>query len=137
MNGGCIPSLGLSSFCVSAIHELEGSWPISLIPWSCGDAHCLFHADVSGVDWLCRNEPDPALRQDGLCNVRFMTYEQEVIIKCAIKGTLGGLDRKMTSEELDELLNGSQDWRKHLVIEEITEVATIHAGRRRPEIDSM
>jgi hypothetical protein len=41
----------------------------------------------------------------------------------------------MTSEELDELLNASQDWRKHLVIEEITEVATIHAGRRRPEID--
>ena len=77
------------------------------------------------------------LRQDGLCNVRFMTYEQEVIIKCAIKGTLGGLDRKMTSDELDDLLNGSQDWRKHLVIEEITEVATIHAGRRRPEIDSM
>jgi hypothetical protein len=32
-----------------------------------------------------------------------MTYEQEVIIKCAIKGTLGGLDKKMTSEELDEL----------------------------------
>jgi hypothetical protein len=75
------------------------------------------------------------LRQDGSCNVFFMTYEQEVIIKCAIKGTLGGLDRRMTSEELDELLNGSQDWRKHLVIEEITEVATIHAGRRRPEID--
>ena len=137
MNGGCIPSLGLSSFCVCAIHELEGSWPISLIPCSCGDAHCLFNAYVSGVDWLARNEPDPVLRQDGLCNVRFMTYEQEVIIKCAIKGTLGGLDRKMTSDELDELLNGSQDWRKHLVIEEITEVATIHAGRRRPEIDSM
>ena len=137
MNGGCIPSLGLSSFCDCAIHELEGSWPISLIPWSFGDAHCLSNAYVSGVDWLARNEPDPVLRQDGLCNVRFMTYEQEVIIKCAIKGTLGGLDRKMTSDELDELLNGSQDWRKHLVIEEITEVATIHAGRRRPEIDSM
>jgi hypothetical protein len=43
----------------------------------------------------------------------------------------------MTSEELDELLNGSQEWRKHLVIEEITEVATIHAGRRRPEIDQL
>ena len=137
MNGGCIPSLGLSSFYDCSSHELKGSWPISLIPWSCGDAHCLFNAYVSGVDWLARNEPDPVLRQDGLCNVRFMTYEQEVIIKCAIKGTLGGLDRKMTSEELDELLNGSQDWRKHLVIEEITEVATIHAGRRRPELDSM
>ena len=135
MNGGCIPSLGLSSFYDCAIHELKGSWPISLIPWTCGDVHCLFNAYVSGVDWLARNEPDPVLRQDGLCNVRFMTYEQEVIIKCAIKGTLGGLDKRMTSEELDELLNGSQDWRKHLVIEEITEVATIHAGRRRPEID--
>ena len=68
-------------------------------------------------------------------SLQSMTYEQEIIIKCAIKGTLGGLDKKMTAEELDELLNGSQDWRKHLVIEEITEVATIHAGRRRPEIE--
>ena len=64
-----------------------------------------------------------------------MAYEQEIIIKCAIKGTLGGLDKKMTTEELDDLLNESQDWRKHLVIETITEVATIHAGRRRPEIE--
>lgn len=64
-----------------------------------------------------------------------MTYEQEIIIKCAIKGTLGGLDKKMTAEELDDLLNESQNWRKHLVIETITEVATIHAGRRRPEIE--
>jgi len=46
-----------------------------------------------------------------------MKYEQEIIIKCTIKGILGGLDKKMTAEELDELLNGSQDWRKHLVIE--------------------
>ncbi len=99
--------------------------------------HFFFHAYISGVDCLRRHEPYPVLRQDGDCSIRFMTYEQEVIIKCAIKGTLGGLDKKMTSEELDELLNGSQDWRKHLVIEEITEVATIHAGRRRPEIDSM
>ena len=68
-------------------------------------------------------------------SLQSMTYEQEIIIKCAIKGTLGGLDTKMTVEELDDLLNGSQDWRKHLVIEEITEVATIHAGRRRPEIE--
>ena len=68
-------------------------------------------------------------------NPQIMTYEQEIIIKCAIKGTLGGLDKKMTAEELDELLNSSQDWRKHLVIEDITEVATIHAGRRRPEIE--
>ena len=87
------------------------------------------------MEWLIRNEAVSPLRQDGSCSFRFMTYEQEVIIKCAIKGTLGGLDKKMTSEELDELLNASQDWRKHLVIEEITEVATIHAGRRRPEID--
>ena len=64
-----------------------------------------------------------------------MTYAQEIIIKCAIKGTLGGLDKKMTAEELDDLLNESQNWRKHLVIETITEVATIHAGRRRPEIE--
>ena len=64
-----------------------------------------------------------------------MTYEQEIIIKCTIKGTLGGLNKKMTAEDLDELLNSSQDWRKHLLIEEITEVATIHAGRRRPEIE--
>ena len=64
-----------------------------------------------------------------------MTYEQEIIIKCAIKGTLGGLDKKMTAEELDDLLNESQNWRKHLAIETITEVATIHAGRRRPEIE--
>ena len=64
-----------------------------------------------------------------------MTYEQEIIIKCAIKGTLGGLDKKMTAEELDDLLNESQDWRKLLVIETITEIATIHAGRRRPEIE--
>jgi hypothetical protein len=41
----------------------------------------------------------------------------------------------LTAEDFDELLNASQDWRKHLVIESITEVATIHAGRRRPEID--
>ena len=87
------------------------------------------------MEWLLRNDALRPLRQDGSFSVRFMTYEQEVIIKCAIKGTLGGLDKKMTSEELDELLNGSQEWRKHLVIEEITEVATIHAGRRRPEID--
>ena len=87
------------------------------------------------MEWLIRHQAVSPLRQDGSCRFRFMTYEQEVIIKCAIKGTLGGLDRKMTSEELDELLNASQDWRKHLVIEEITEVATIHAGRRRPEID--
>ena len=86
------------------------------------------------MEWLTRNSAVSPLRQDGSCSFRFMTYEQEVIIKCAIKGTLGGLDKKMTSEELDELLNASQDWRKHLVIEEITEVATIHAGRRRPEI---
>tara|TARA_B100000073_G_scaffold286760_1_gene248537 strand:+ start:132 stop:362 length:231 start_codon:yes stop_codon:yes gene_type:complete len=66
---------------------------------------------------------------------QIMTYEQEIIIKCAIKGTLGGLNKKMTAEDLDELLNSSQDWRKHLLIEEITEVATIHAGRRRPEIE--
>ena len=64
-----------------------------------------------------------------------MRYEQEIIIKCAIKGTLGGLDKKMTAEELDDLLNESQNWKKHLVIETITEVATIHAGRRRPEIE--
>ena len=64
-----------------------------------------------------------------------MTYEQEIIIKCAIKGTLGGLDKKMTAEELDDLLNESQNWRKHLVIETITEVATIHAGRGRPGIE--
>ena len=66
---------------------------------------------------------------------RSMTYEQEVIFKCAIKGTIGGLQEKLTAEDFDELLNASQDWRKHLVIESITEVATIHAGRRRPEID--
>ncbi len=42
---------------------------------------------------------------------------------------------KLTAEDFDELLNASQDWREHLVIEAITEVATIHAGRRRPEID--
>jgi hypothetical protein len=41
----------------------------------------------------------------------------------------------MTAEDFDELLNASQDWRKYLVIESITEVATIHAGRRRPKID--
>ena len=64
-----------------------------------------------------------------------MNYEQEVIFKCAIKGTLGGLAEKLNAEDFDELLNASQDWRKHLVIESITEVATIHAGRRRPEID--
>ena len=57
-----------------------------------------------------------------------MNYEQEVIFKCAIKGTLGGLAEKMTAEDFDELLNASQGWRKHLVIESITEVATIHAG---------
>ena len=64
-----------------------------------------------------------------------MKYEQEVISKCAIKGTIGGLQEKLTAEDFDELLNASQDWREHLVIEAITEVATIHAGRRRPEID--
>jgi hypothetical protein len=58
-----------------------------------------------------------------------------VIFKCAIKGTIGGLQEKLTAEDFDELLNASQDWREHLVIEAITEVATIHAGRRRPEID--
>jgi hypothetical protein len=73
--------------------------------------------------------------QAGVSWVVTMTYEQEIIIKCAIKGTLGGLDKKMTTEELDDLLNESQDWRKHLVIETITEIATIHAGRRRPEIE--
>ena len=77
----------------------------------------------------------PFIEQTEDSNHQIMTYEQEIIIKCAIKGTLGGLDKKMTAEELDELLNGSQDWRKHLVIEDITEVATIHAGRRRPEIE--
>jgi hypothetical protein len=40
-----------------------------------------------------------------------MNYEQEVIFKCAIKGTLGGLAEKMTAEDFDELLNASQDWR--------------------------
>ena len=58
-----------------------------------------------------------------------------MIFKCAIKGTIGGLQEKLTAEDFDELLNASQDWREHLVIEAITEVATIHAGRRRPEID--
>lgn len=76
------------------------------------------------------------MRLQAGCSLVFtMTYEQEIIIKCAIKGTLGGLDKKMTAEELDDLLNESQNWRKHLVIETITEVATIHAGRRRPEIE--
>ena len=74
-------------------------------------------------------------RQNGSSSDSPMNYEQEVIFKCAIKGTLGGLVEKLTAEDFDELLNGSQDWRKHLVIESITEVATIHAGRRRPEID--
>ena len=74
-------------------------------------------------------------QQNGSSSDSSMNYEQEVIFKCAIKGTLGGLVEKLTAEDFDELLNGSQDWRKHLVIESITEVATIHAGRRRPEID--
>ena len=74
-------------------------------------------------------------QQNGSSSDSSMNYEQEVIFKCAIKGTLGGLVEKLTPEDFDELLNGSQDWRKHLVIESITEVATIHAGRRRPEID--
>ena len=74
-------------------------------------------------------------QQNGSRSDSPMNYEQEVIFKCAIKGTLGGLAEKLTAEDFDELLNGSQDWRKHLVIESITEVATIHAGRRRPEID--
>ena len=74
-------------------------------------------------------------RQNGTRSNSSMNYEQEVIFKCAIKGTLGGLAEKLTAEDFDELLNASQDWRKHLVIESITEVATIHAGRRRPEID--
>ena len=38
-----------------------------------------------------------------------MNYEQEVIFKCAIKGTLGGLAEKLTAEDFDELLNASQD----------------------------
>lgn len=75
------------------------------------------------------------MEQTEASSLQIMAYEQEIIIKCAIKGTLGGLDNKLTAEELDHLLNSSQDWRKHLVIEEITEVATIHAGRRRPEIE--
>ena len=75
------------------------------------------------------------MEQTEASSLQIMAYEQEIIIKCAIKGTLGGLDNKLTAEKLDYLLNGSQDWRKHLVIEEITEVATIHAGRRRPEIE--
>ena len=33
-----------------------------------------------------------------------MTYEQEVIFKCAIKGTIGGLQEKLTAEDFDELL---------------------------------
>ena len=74
-------------------------------------------------------------RQNGSSSDSPMNYEQEVIFKCAIKGTLGGLAEKLTTEDFDELLNASQDWRKHLVVESITEVATIHAGRRRPEID--
>ena len=74
-------------------------------------------------------------QQNGSSSDSPMNYEQEVIFKCAIKGTLCGLAEKLTSEDFDELLNASQDWRKHLVIESITEVATIHAGRRRPEID--
>ena len=74
-------------------------------------------------------------RQNGSSSDSPMNYEQEVIFKCAIKGTIGGLAEKLTAEDFDELLNSSQDWRKHLVIESITEVATIHAGRRRPEID--
>ena len=74
-------------------------------------------------------------QQNGSSSDSPMNYEQEVIFKCAIKGTLGGLAEKLTAEDFDELLNGSQDWRKYLVIESITEVATIHAGRRRPEID--
>ena len=64
-----------------------------------------------------------------------MKYAPEEIVECAIKGTIGGLQEKLTAEDFDELLNASQDWREHLVIEAITEVATIHAGRRRPEID--
>ena len=74
-------------------------------------------------------------RHNGRNGFRSMKYEQEVIFKCAIKGTIGGLQEKLTAEDFDELLNASQDWREHLVIEAITEVATIHAGRRRPEID--
>ena len=74
-------------------------------------------------------------RHNGRNGFRSMKYEQEVIFKCAIKGTIGGLLDKLTAENFDELLNASQDWREHLVIEAITEVATIHAGRRRPEID--
>ena len=66
-------------------------------------------------------------RQNGSSSDSPMNYEQEVIFKCAIKGTLGGLAEKLTAEDFDELLNASQDWRKHLVIESITEVATIHA----------
>ena len=88
-----------------------------------------------GPLFLFRGVHSQLPRHNGRNGFRSMKYEQEVIFKCAIKGTIGGLQEKLTAEDFDELLNASQDWREHLVIESITEVATIHAGRRRPEID--
>ena len=48
-------------------------------------------------------------RQNGNSSDSPMSYEQEVIFKCAIKGTLGGLAEKLSAEDFDEFLNASQD----------------------------
>jgi hypothetical protein len=65
-----------------------------------------------------------------LGQLRDMSYQQDVVFLCTVKGTLNGLLKQATREDLNELLStdaGREHFLNKLEIKEINEIDVVEA----------
>ena len=67
-----------------------------------------------------------------------MSYQQDVVFLCTIKGTLNGLLKQATREDLNELLStdaGREHFLNKLEIKEINEIDVVEAVQDESSTD--
>ena len=73
-----------------------------------------------------------------LGQLRDMSYQQDVVFLCTIKGTLNGLLKQATREDLNELLStdaGQEHFLNRLEIKEINEIDVVEAVQDESSTD--
>ena len=73
-----------------------------------------------------------------LGQLRDMSYQQDVVFLCTVKGTLNGLLKQATREDLNELLStdaGREHFLNKLEIKEINEIDVVEAVQDESSTD--
>jgi hypothetical protein len=73
-----------------------------------------------------------------LGQLRDMSYQQDVVFLCTVKGTLNGLLKQATREDLNELLStdaGREHFLNRLEIKEINEIDVVEAVQDESSTD--